>query len=170
MYQACSVPPATLSGRHSQSGSVSLLIASLPPQLSPSPSWLPLTWLSWQLLQVFHSVSPSRSGGHSGAASPLNTLHLVGVVCYYGKHYSTFFLHSKMKKWVYYDDATVREVRWIYIISSLIIHDFRTNLHVWLVWMHRGSDGLVRVASVLCHIGGDVNLGQWWIQWDRSHC
>ena len=38
-------------------------------------------------------------------------LQLVGVVCYYGKHYSTFFFHSKMKKWISFDDATVREVR-----------------------------------------------------------
>lgn len=38
------------------------------------------------------------------------TLHLVGVVCYYGKHYSTFFLHSKTNTWLSFDDATVIEV------------------------------------------------------------
>lgn len=35
---------------------------------------------------------------------------LVGVVTYYGKHYSTFFFHTKLKVWIYFDDATVREI------------------------------------------------------------
>lgn len=38
-----------------------------------------------------------------------NTSHsLVGVVAYYGKHYSTYFFHTKLKVWVYFDDATVQ--------------------------------------------------------------
>lgn len=40
-----------------------------------------------------------------------NVYHqLVGVVTYYGKHYSTFFFHTKLRVWVYFDDANVREV------------------------------------------------------------
>lgn len=35
---------------------------------------------------------------------------LVGVVTYYGKHYSTFFFHTKLRVWIYFDDATVREI------------------------------------------------------------
>ena len=38
------------------------------------------------------------------------TLKLVGVVTYYGKHYSTFFLHGRLKFWIYFDDATVKEI------------------------------------------------------------
>ena len=53
--------------------------------------------------QLFHSVSD----GEAEASSPL---YLAGVVCYYGKHYSTFFFHSKLKKWVSFDDAHVTEV------------------------------------------------------------
>jgi len=41
-------------------------------------------------------------------------LKLVGVVCYYFKHYSTFFYHSKRKTWISFDDACVSEV--IYLI------------------------------------------------------
>ncbi|EDO26254.1 predicted protein, partial [Nematostella vectensis] len=37
------------------------------------------------------------------------TLRLVGIVTYYGKHYSTFFFHSKLKTWIYFDDARVKE-------------------------------------------------------------
>uniref|UniRef100_A0A671R9K7 USP domain-containing protein n=1 Tax=Sinocyclocheilus anshuiensis TaxID=1608454 RepID=A0A671R9K7_9TELE len=37
-------------------------------------------------------------------------LYLVGVVCYYGKHYSTFFFQTKIRKWIYFDDAHVKEV------------------------------------------------------------
>ncbi|GFU17419.1 inactive ubiquitin carboxyl-terminal hydrolase 54 [Nephila pilipes] len=38
------------------------------------------------------------------------THQLVGVVTYYGKHYSTFFFHTKLRVWIYFDDATVQEV------------------------------------------------------------
>ncbi|XP_013386619.1 uncharacterized protein LOC106156068 isoform X1 [Lingula anatina] len=38
-----------------------------------------------------------------------STLELRGVVCYYGKHYSTFFF-TKKGIWIYFDDATVREI------------------------------------------------------------
>ena len=41
-------------------------------------------------------------------------LELVGVVCYYGMHYSTFFFHSKCRMWISFDDACVSEV--IYLI------------------------------------------------------
>ncbi|CAH1795165.1 unnamed protein product [Owenia fusiformis] len=37
-------------------------------------------------------------------------LFLVGIVCYYGKHYSTFFFHQKQNMWIYFDDATVKEI------------------------------------------------------------
>nr|XP_006814545.1 PREDICTED: inactive ubiquitin carboxyl-terminal hydrolase 54-like [Saccoglossus kowalevskii] len=39
-----------------------------------------------------------------------STLYLVGIVTYYGKHYSTFFFHTKLRVWIYFDDATVREI------------------------------------------------------------
>ena len=35
---------------------------------------------------------------------------LAGVVCFYGLHYSTFIFHSKLEKWISFDDATVTEV------------------------------------------------------------
>ncbi|KAH0624359.1 hypothetical protein JD844_031755 [Phrynosoma platyrhinos] len=36
-------------------------------------------------------------------------LYLVGMICYYGKHYSTFFFQTKIRKWMYFDDAHVKE-------------------------------------------------------------
>ena len=45
---------------------------------------------SLRLSDVFHSVVDSKWGAF--------TVHnLVGVVTYYGKHYSTFFFHTKLK-------------------------------------------------------------------------
>ncbi|ESO06419.1 hypothetical protein HELRODRAFT_64342 [Helobdella robusta] len=35
---------------------------------------------------------------------------LVGVVCYYFKHYSTFFKRSKDGRWISFDDASVSEI------------------------------------------------------------
>ena len=49
---------------------------------------------------------------------PQEEFHLVGVVCYYGKHYSTFFYHSKRATWISFDDANVKEVSSLYIYFS----------------------------------------------------
>ena len=38
-------------------------------------------------------------------------LHLVGMICYSSKHYSAFAYHTKSSKWIFFDDATVKEVR-----------------------------------------------------------
>jgi len=43
-------------------------------------------------------------------ATKLPKLQLSAVVCYYGKHYSTFVFHTKLNMWVYFDDTNVREV------------------------------------------------------------
>ncbi|XP_077505443.1 ubiquitin specific peptidase echinus [Amblyomma americanum] len=53
--------------------------------------------------EMFHKVVDSRW------ASTV-THNLVGLVTYYGKHYSTFFFHTKLCVWIYFDDATVREI------------------------------------------------------------
>ncbi|XP_004931139.3 uncharacterized protein LOC101744043 isoform X1 [Bombyx mori] len=48
------------------------------------------------------------------------THHLVGIVTYYGKHYSTFFFHSKLRLWIYFDDADVKEIgpEWSYVVDK----------------------------------------------------
>ncbi|KAL5017834.1 hypothetical protein ScPMuIL_003556 [Solemya velum] len=64
------------------------------------------------LPDVFHSVMyPS-----------LPRLQLVAMVCYYGKHYSTFVFHTKLKMWIYFDDATVREIgpRWEHVVEKCV--------------------------------------------------
>uniref|UniRef100_A0A336MKB4 CSON000494 protein n=1 Tax=Culicoides sonorensis TaxID=179676 RepID=A0A336MKB4_CULSO len=58
---------------------------------------------SLRLNDVFHQVSDQRWAQN-------NTHELVGVVSYYGKHYTTFFFHTKLRVWVYFDDANVKEV------------------------------------------------------------
>lgn len=66
-----------------------------------------------RLGDVFHSVVDQRWA--------LNSQHaLVGVVTYYGKHYSTFFFHTKLRLWIYFDDANVREVgpRWEQVVEK----------------------------------------------------
>lgn len=72
-----------------------------------------------RLGDVFHSVVDQRWA--------LNSQHaLVGVVTYYGKHYSTFFFHTKLRLWIYFDDANVREVgpRWEQVNRA---HKLRTS-------------------------------------------
>uniref|UniRef100_A0A8C6PVD3 USP domain-containing protein n=1 Tax=Nothobranchius furzeri TaxID=105023 RepID=A0A8C6PVD3_NOTFU len=38
-------------------------------------------------------------------------LLLVGMICYTSQHYCAFAFHTKSSKWVFFDDATVKEVR-----------------------------------------------------------
>lgn len=66
-----------------------------------------------QLGDVFHSVVDNRW-------AETTNHNLVGVVTYYGKHYSTFFFHTKLRVWIYFDDATVREVgpRWDQVVEK----------------------------------------------------
>nr|XP_006004990.1 PREDICTED: inactive ubiquitin carboxyl-terminal hydrolase 54 [Latimeria chalumnae] len=49
-------------------------------------------------------------------------LYLVGMVCYYGKHYSTFFFQTKIRKWMYFDDAHVKEIgpKWKDVVMRCI--------------------------------------------------
>ncbi|KAJ8927346.1 hypothetical protein NQ314_020194 [Rhamnusium bicolor] len=66
-----------------------------------------------RLSDVFSTVVDSRWSE--------NSMHnLVGVVTYYGKHYSTFFFHTKLRVWIYFDDATVREVgpKWDQVVEK----------------------------------------------------
>jgi Ubiquitin carboxyl-terminal hydrolase len=65
---------------------------------------------SLRLCEVFHQISDSRW-------AHMNSHELVGVVSYYGKHYTTFFFHTKLKVWVYFDDANVQEVKSIAIVK-----------------------------------------------------
>ncbi|XP_068630978.1 uncharacterized protein ec isoform X2 [Battus philenor] len=48
------------------------------------------------------------------------THRLVGLVTYYGKHYSTFFFHSKLRVWIYFDDADVKEIgpEWSQVVDK----------------------------------------------------
>ncbi|MEQ2215637.1 hypothetical protein XENOCAPTIV_003642, partial [Xenoophorus captivus] len=54
-------------------------------------------------LQLFYRVTEEKAQQAE--------LYLVGMVCYYGKHYSTFFFQTKVRRWMYFDDAHVKEVR-----------------------------------------------------------
>ncbi|XP_060262697.1 inactive ubiquitin carboxyl-terminal hydrolase 54-like [Ovis aries] len=49
-------------------------------------------------------------------------LYLVGMICYYGKHYSMFFFQTKIRKWMYFDDAHVKEIgpKWKDVVTKCI--------------------------------------------------
>lgn len=60
----------------------------------------PLNLLSFQLFNRVTDENAKRS-----------ELHLVGMICFSSKHYSAFAYHTKSSKWMFFDDATVKEVR-----------------------------------------------------------
>ncbi|XP_069782705.1 inactive ubiquitin carboxyl-terminal hydrolase 53-like [Narcine bancroftii] len=57
-------------------------------------------------------------------------LVLVGMVCYSNRHYCTFAFHTKSSKWVFFDDAHVKEVgsKWKDVISKCIRSHFQPLL------------------------------------------
>uniref|UniRef100_A0A3Q2UK86 Peptidase C19 ubiquitin carboxyl-terminal hydrolase domain-containing protein n=1 Tax=Fundulus heteroclitus TaxID=8078 RepID=A0A3Q2UK86_FUNHE len=63
-------------------------------------------------------------------------LYLVGMVCYYGKHYSTFFFQTKVRRWMYFDDAHVKEVRSLWSLAQVLLEPSgeQQNLTMCLVY------------------------------------
>ncbi|XP_034532536.1 inactive ubiquitin carboxyl-terminal hydrolase 53 isoform X2 [Notolabrus celidotus] len=57
-------------------------------------------------------------------------LLLVGMICYYSHHYCAFAFHTKSSKWVFFDDATVKEIgsRWKDVVSKCIKGHFQPLL------------------------------------------
>ncbi|XP_058405955.1 inactive ubiquitin carboxyl-terminal hydrolase 53 isoform X2 [Diceros bicornis minor] len=57
-------------------------------------------------------------------------LHLVGIICYTSRHYCAFAFHTKSSKWVFFDDANVKEVgtRWKDVVSKCIRCHFQPLL------------------------------------------
>nr|XP_011448987.2 filaggrin isoform X5 [Crassostrea gigas] len=65
------------------------------------------------LQDLFHSVMCKD-------VTKLPRLQLSAVVCYYGKHYSTFVYDTKSSIWKYFDDATVMEIgpKWEHVVDK----------------------------------------------------
>uniref|UniRef100_A0A8C5FQH7 USP domain-containing protein n=1 Tax=Gadus morhua TaxID=8049 RepID=A0A8C5FQH7_GADMO len=61
-------------------------------------------------------------------------LYLVGVVCYYGRHYSSFFYHTRTRRWMYCDDEKVTEVRPHHLITSITSPNSPTSCVVLSVY------------------------------------
>ncbi|CAB0001862.1 unnamed protein product, partial [Nesidiocoris tenuis] len=97
---------------HPEIVSVGIVWDSDRPSLEHIMSLLVTLRTTLRLSDVFHTPT---------LPTPTKTSHqLVGVVTYYGKHYSTFFFHTKLKIWIYFDDANVREVgpKWEQVVEK----------------------------------------------------
>ncbi|XP_039678447.1 inactive ubiquitin carboxyl-terminal hydrolase 53 isoform X1 [Perca fluviatilis] len=57
-------------------------------------------------------------------------LLLVGMICYSSRHYCAFAFHTKSSKWVFFDDATVKEIgsRWKDVVIKCIKGHFQPLL------------------------------------------
>lgn len=65
--------------------------------------WHKTIKLQFDLFQLFNRVTDENA--------KRSELHLVGMICFASKHYSAFAYHTKSSKWMFFDDATVKEVR-----------------------------------------------------------
>uniref|UniRef100_A0A8C4Z8G4 USP domain-containing protein n=1 Tax=Gadus morhua TaxID=8049 RepID=A0A8C4Z8G4_GADMO len=91
-------------------------------------------------------------------------LYLVGMVCYYGKHYSTFFFQTKIRKWMYFDDAHVKEIgpKWKDVVSRCIKGHYQP-----LLLLYADPRGTPVVSQDGC--GGGAACGSN-PQLDLQHC
>ncbi|XP_029030615.1 inactive ubiquitin carboxyl-terminal hydrolase 53 [Betta splendens] len=57
-------------------------------------------------------------------------LMLVAMICYSSRHYCAFALHTKSSKWMFFDDATVKEVgtKWKDVVTKCIRGHFQPLL------------------------------------------
>ena len=75
--------------------------------------------VEFALTDVFQHCVDSRAVGK---------LTLVGIVCYYGMHYSLFFYHSTKKTWIYLDDSKITEIGCYWEPVRKLLYPCRTQL------------------------------------------
>ncbi|RWS26106.1 ubiquitin specific proteinase-like protein [Leptotrombidium deliense] len=86
---------------------------------------------SLRLQDVFdNQINAPKPGLCKPVSQKSSILQLAGLVTYYGKHFSTFFYHTKLEAWIYFDDAAVREIgpHWEQVIEKCIRGHFQPLL------------------------------------------
>ena len=81
---------------------------------------------------------------------------LVGVVCYYGKHYSTFLYYSKRKEWVSCDDSSIIMVSSVKFLERPSFKFFIKFFIVSCSCELFKTDDLVLIGGVI--VGEDLNF------------
>lgn len=105
--------------------SVGLVWDSEHPTLTLIRSVFQLIQTTIQLDEVFDLNCAS-----SGEQQQRHQLNLVGLVTYYGKHYSTYLYNSQLAEWIYFDDATVRVIgpSWSQVVDKCLKGHFQPLL------------------------------------------
>ncbi|XP_020863949.1 ubiquitin carboxyl-terminal hydrolase 53 [Phascolarctos cinereus] len=77
-------------------------------------------------------------------------LHLVGVICYTSRHYCAFAFHTKSSKWVFFDDANVKEVgtKWKDVVSKCT----RCHFQPLLLFYANPDGSAVSTEDALRHV------------------
>lgn len=81
-------------------------------------------------------------------------LLLVGMICFSSRHYCAFAFHTKSSKWVFFDDATVKEIgsRWKDVVSKCVKGHFQP-----LLLFYSNPDGSAIIAENSNHYKSSVN-------------
>ncbi|KAL1023473.1 hypothetical protein UPYG_G00041250 [Umbra pygmaea] len=94
-------------------------------------------------------------------------LQLVGMICFSSKHYSAFAYHTKSSKWIFFDDATVKEIgsKWKDVASKCIRGHFQplllfyTNMEGTPVSSEDAPRQTTLCSRFNAHINGEVPAG-----------
>lgn len=84
-----------------------------------------MSYFMYVIFQLFNRVTDENA--------KRSELHLVGMICFSSKHYSAFAYHTKSSKWVFFDDATVKEVS----VQMNVLVSVSNELRKMLLISHR---------------------------------
>ncbi|XP_060922420.1 inactive ubiquitin carboxyl-terminal hydrolase 53-like [Limanda limanda] len=84
-------------------------------------------------------------------------LLLVAMICYSSRHYCAFAFHTKSAKWVFFDDATVKEIgtRWKDVVTKCIKGHFQP-----LLLFYANPDGSAITADEVSRQNSSPSQGQ----------
>ncbi|XP_072314672.1 inactive ubiquitin carboxyl-terminal hydrolase 53 [Eucyclogobius newberryi] len=112
-----------------------------------------------QTQEVIHSLGPllklsTLFSRVTDEHAKKGELLLVGMICFSSRHYCAFAFHTKSSKWVFFDDATVKEIgsRWKDVVSKCVKGHFQP-----LLLFYANPDGSAITAENSNHYKSSVN-------------
>ncbi|KAJ0055606.1 hypothetical protein NL108_005420, partial [Boleophthalmus pectinirostris] len=112
-----------------------------------------------QTQEVIHSLGPLLNLSKlfsrvTDEQAKKGELLLVGMICFSSRHYCAFAFHTKSSKWVFFDDATVKEIgsRWKDVVSKCVKGHFQP-----LLLFYSNPDGSAIIAETSNHYKSSVN-------------
>ena len=91
------------------------------------------------LSDIFHIPGYGQESGADGPAVSLCAT-LIGMCCFYGKHYTCYCYSEMAKKWLFFDDGNVREVGDLQDVRDTVVASRQQPVMMFYSYMETGVD------------------------------